>query len=191
MSPKSLTDQQLISLLAQNKEEAFNELFDRYWKKLFSAAYKRVQSRESAEELVQDIFSALWINRKKLVIHTSVESYFFTSVKYKSLRVLQQTLRSASYTETVRIKASDSDHSTEQTVALHDLQESLDKEVEKLPDKCRTVFQMSRYKNYSTKEIAGLLDISEKTVENHIGKALKILRRKLKDYNFVLIFYFF
>lgn len=191
MSPKSLTDQQLISLLAQNKEEAFNELFDRYWKKLFSAAYKRVQSRESAEELVQDIFSALWINRKKLVIHTSVESYFFTSVKYKSLRVLQQTLRSASYTETVRIKASDNDHSTEQTVALHDLQESLDKEVEKLPDKCRTVFQMSRYKNYSTKEIAGLLDISEKTVENHIGKALKILRRKLKDYNFVLIFYFF
>lgn len=191
MSPKSLTDQQLISLLAENKEEAFNELFDRYWKKLFSAAYKRVQSRESAEELVQDIFSSLWINRKKLVIHTSVESYFFTSVKYKSLRALQRTLRNASYTESVRIETPDSDHSTEQTIALHDLQASLDKEVAQLPDKCRTVFQMSRYKNYSTKEIAGLLGISEKTVENHIGKALKILRRKLKDHHFVTIFYFF
>lgn len=180
-----------MGLLAQDKEEAFNELFDRYWKRLFSAAYRRVQSREIAEEIVQDLFSSLWINRKKLNIHSSVESYFFTSVKYKSIRSLQKTILSSRYADSIQQKKSERDHSTEQTIELHDLEESLKKEIENLPDKCRTVFQLSRYQNYSTKEIAGLLNISEKTVENHIGKALKILRKKLKDYEFMIILYFF
>lgn len=182
MPVQTLTDLQLVTLLSEDREDAFDELFGRYWERLFSTAYRRIQSKEATEELIQDLFTSLWMNRKKLDIRTSVSGYLTRSVKYMTLRHLKRELMKNTHLQEVRFLAPAGDRSTEQRLNLRDLQRSLDSEVRNLPVKCRLVFEMSRYSHYSNKEIASLLDISEKTVENHIGKALKILRRNLKDY---------
>jgi RNA polymerase sigma-70 factor (ECF subfamily) len=83
-------------------------------------------------------------------------------------------------------------NTTEDEVFFHDLQEVIEQEISKLPEKCRQVFQLSRHENLSQKEISLRMDISEKTVENHIGKALRLLRLSLKDFiTSALIFFIF
>lgn len=190
-SIQSLSDEQLVALLAKSRKDAFEELFSRHWERLFAIGYQYVQSREVSEELIQDIFTSLWLNRTKLSIHTSIAAYLATAVKYSALRILQKELRKKEYRLETQARMPSQDYSTEHSIALNDLQESLDRELKSLPEKCRLVFEMSRYKNYSNREIADLLAISEKTVKNHITKALRILHRRLKDYIVTLLVLFF
>jgi RNA polymerase sigma-70 factor (ECF subfamily) len=179
---KHLADEQLVVLLREDNEQAFDEIYNRYWSKLFSAAYKRLRSRETAEELVQDLFTSLWANRHKLHIHTSLAAYLFASIKYLVLHHLQKEAVRSNYMQSMQLHPVSVSNPAEEAVLLNDLQGHLQREVDHLPSKCRSVFELSRYEGQSMKEIAAKLEISEKTVENHIGKALKILKVSLKDF---------
>jgi RNA polymerase sigma-70 factor (ECF subfamily) len=179
---KHLTDEQLVVLLNGDDELAFEEIYNRYWSGIFSAAYKRTRSREATEELVQDLFTSLWSNRKKLHIHSSLSAYLFTSIKYLVLHYVQKETVRKNYIHSMQAQTLAVNNTTDGEILLNDLQFHLQKEVDNLPAKCRSVFELSRYEGNSMKEIATKLDISEKTVENHIGKALKILKVSLKDF---------
>ncbi|MDR6781798.1 RNA polymerase sigma-70 factor (family 1) [Pedobacter africanus] len=174
-----LQDEELLQLLKQEQMAAFEEIYNRYWDKLYAAAYKRLQSKEVSEELVQDLFTSLWINRNVLNIHTSVAGYLFTSVRYLVLGQIQKEMVRASYKESLSLNRID--NSTEETVLLNDLVANLNVAVEQLPVKCKSVFELSRKEFKSNKEIAAELGISEKTVENQLTKALKRLRLGLNS----------
>lgn len=163
---------------------AFEEIYNRYWNKLYSAAYKRVQSKEVSEELVQDLFTSLWLNRKTVNVHTSLAAYLFTSVRYLVLNHVQKEMVRASYKESLQLNRVD--NSTEETVLLNDLVLNLNAAVEQLPVKCKSVFELSRKEYKSNKEIAAELGISEKTVENQLTKALRRLRLGLNSLLFSL-----
>ncbi|MNK03678.1 RNA polymerase sigma factor [compost metagenome] len=169
-----LSDEALVLLLKQEDVDAFEELYNRYWDKLYAAAYKRVRSKETSEELVQDFFTSLWLNRNTVQIHSSFEGYLFTSIRYLVLNHLQKELVRSTYKEA--IKTDKVDNSTEETVMLNDLVLNLNKEVEQLPIKCKSVFELSRREYKTNKEIALELGISEKTVENQLTKALRRIR---------------
>lgn len=174
-----LQDEELLQLLKQEQMAAFEEIYNRYWDKLYAAAYKRLQSKEVSEELVQDLFTSLWINRNVLNIHTSVAGYLFTSVRYLVLGQIQKEMVRDSYKESLSLNRVD--NSTEETVLLNDLVANLNVAVEQLPVKCKSVFELSRKEFKSNKEIAAELGISEKTVENQLTKALKRLRLGLNS----------
>jgi len=174
-----LQDEELLQLLKQEQMAAFEEIYNRYWDKLYAAAYKRLQSKEMSEELVQDLFTSLWINRNVLNIHTSVAGYLFTSVRYLVLGQIQKEMVRDSYKESLSLNRVD--NSTEETVLLNDLVANLNVAVEQLPVKCKSVFELSRKEFKSNKEIAAELGISEKTVENQLTKALKRLRLGLNS----------
>lgn len=158
---------------------AFEEIYNRYWNKLYAAAYKRLQSKEVSEELVQDLFTSLWVNRNTINIHTSLAAYLFTSVRYLVLGQVQKEMVRANYKDSLYLNRVD--NSTEETVLLKDLVTNLNVAVEQLPVKCKSVFELSRKENKSNKEIAAELGISEKTVENQLTKALKRLRLSLNS----------
>ncbi len=158
---------------------AFEEIYNRYWDKLYTAAYKRVQLKEVSEELVQDLFTSLWVNRNKVDIRTSLASYLFTSIKYLVLNYMQKEMVRSNYRES--LSGNRIDNSTEETVLLNDLALNINAAVEQLPDKCKSVFELSRKEYKSNKEIAAELGISEKTVENQLTKALKRLRLGLNS----------
>jgi RNA polymerase sigma-70 factor (ECF subfamily) len=173
-----LTDDELFTLLKQGHEAAFDELYSRYWAVLLSAAWKRIDSREAAEEIVQDFFTQLWIKRESIDIHGTPAVYLFTAIKYKVLNYHMKEDVRRRYRNNLQIQT---DHSVEDAVIARDLAILLEKEVQHLPLKCRAVFDLSRKQHKSHKEIAEILHISEKTVENHLTKALRLLRTNFRQ----------
>ncbi|MVN92871.1 RNA polymerase sigma-70 factor [Mucilaginibacter aquatilis] len=173
---QSLNDVELLELIKADHEQAFKEIYDRYWKQLYSFAYKRVKSREVAEEIVQEFLTNFWANRNKLKIQTSFEGYIYTSVKHLVLNYFARESRKSIVFENISLTTSHADYSTEQIIRLHELNTVIAKEVSILPEKCRSVFELSRMQNKTNKEIASTLGISEKTVEGHLSKAIKRLK---------------
>ncbi len=178
---EKLSDERLSLLLFNGDNGAFEEIFNRYWSKLYAAAYKRVKHREAAEEIVQDLFTLLWSKRKSVQIHTSLAAYLYTSVRYMVFNHLQKEMVRGNYKDSVQVGNIFYDNSTEETVLLNDLNSNIEKEINHLPPKCRSVFELSRKKNKTNREIAEVLDISEKTVEGHLTKAIKLLKLSLSD----------
>ncbi|MGF7077173.1 RNA polymerase sigma-70 factor [Mucilaginibacter sp. 3215] len=175
------TDIQLTELFTLGDIDAFEEIYNRYWLKLYSAAYKRVKERETAQEIVQDFFTSFWINREQVKIQTSLQGYLFTSIKYLVLNYKRAEAVRNSYAEILLLVNNSFDNSTEENYYYKELLERVETEVNQLPPKCRNVFELSRKQYKTNKEIAQLMGISEKTVENHLTKALRYLRVNLNS----------
>ena len=190
MKVNMLSDEELFDLLKSDEFafQAFTHLYNRFWELLYSAAYKRLKSREVSEEIVQDFFTKLWINRKEISITTSAEGYIFTSIKYLVLGYIDKETVRNKFRALIDVSESSLDDSTQEKINLNELVASIDKQVQSLPPKCRSVFELSRTEYKTNKEIASELGISEKTVENHLTKALKRLRLNLSD-SFLLLFF--
>lgn len=185
-----LSDQNLVDLCRDGDSKAFEELYNRYWSKLYSSAFKRIKVREVAEEIVQELFTSLWTNREKIAIHTSFQNYLYSSVAYLVFAYLHKEYKRRSYEESALSKINVYDNSTEEIIAFNDLGKKLENELKQLPDRCRSVFELSRKQYKSNKEIASVMGISEKTVENQITKALRILRVNLKYLSILLLLAF-
>jgi RNA polymerase sigma-70 factor (ECF subfamily) len=183
---KANSDEGLVKFLKQQEFGAFEEIYLRYWKKLYSSAFKRVQSREVAEELVQDIFTSLWVNRETVAIEI-LSAYLYTAIKYKVINYLEKEISRRNYSEFQIQSAIRVSNSTEEMVLLNELNMALEKEIQKLPPKRQQIFKMSREEHLSIKQVASNLGISEKTAENQLGKALKVLKINLRHFNIFLI----
>lgn len=177
---REYSDEVLLKLLRQEGLEAFEEIYRRYWKRLYSMSYKRVQSREISEELVQDIFTSLWVARNTVIID-NLSAYLFSAVKYKVINHLAKEFSKKTYAER-QLASVKEDNSTEEKVLLDDLEGALEKAIGKLPAKRQMIFKLHRQENLSIKQVASQLGISEKTVENQYGKAMKMLKLNLKHF---------
>ncbi|HEY0297932.1 MAG TPA: RNA polymerase sigma-70 factor [Arachidicoccus sp.] len=175
------TDAQLIELLKSGNENAFAEIYERYWQKLFVVANNRLGSHMEAEEVVQDVFFSFWKRREALNIEYSLNTYFAVAVKYKVINY-----QASAYRKNVHEISGDvlsAEPATEMTLQLltaKELQEQLTKAIDNLPEKCRIVFLKSREDGKANAVIANELNISEKTVEAHITRALHALRSSLR-----------
>ena len=175
------TEAALLENLRANDALAFAELYDRYWQHLYATAYRKLGSREGAEEVVQDIFVALWQNRHGPAIE-HLPAYLLTAVRYRVLDMLKARQPRESYRTHVRHHAPRQDHNTEETVAADDLSLALLSSLRQLPEHTREVFRLSRLEHQSVPEIAARLNVSRKTVEYHLTRALKALRFSLRDF---------
>lgn len=174
------TDDDLLALLATGEAVAFKQIYKKYWYKLYVYANKRLRCKEAAEEVVQNFFIGFWMKREQLKINSSLEAYLYTAVRYCIIdHVVKEATRN-NYYQLAYLDHKVADNCTEDVVILNDLVTAVEKEVVKLPVKCRSVFMLSRNEHKSNKEIAAELGISEKTVENHITNAIKHLRLNLK-----------
>jgi len=183
---KHLPDAELLDLVKGDNMEAFEELYNRHWKNLYAFAYKRVRSKEVAEEIVQDFLANLWAGRKTMMIKTSFEGYIYTAIRNLVFNYIAKETRRKAYSHFLELFKVDADNSTEEMITTRDLQENIEKGLDNLPEKCRSVFELSRHENKSNKEIAAELGISEKTVEGHLTKAIKRLRVTLNSALFIL-----
>lgn len=184
-----LSEEELVVYLKQDKLNAFKEIYTRYWKRLYSAAYKRLKNKELCEEIVQELFTNLWIKRQTLHINTGLAAYLYSSVSHYVIDQYRKELVREKYREAFKvIHSQQTDNSTEEAILLKDLTDTIESEISHLPDKCRSVYELSRKEHKSNKEIAMYLGISEKTVENHLTKALKRLQIGLNHYLGLVLF---
>ena len=181
MTLKELEQVTLFSLKEGNVE-AFNLCYDLYFKALCSFANLIVKQPEIAEEITQNIFMEIWMKREKLPVNSSFKAYILTAVRNDCLDHLKHKKTVEKYTDLqIKNKTYAYDDIFNQLIDK-ELQAHLDSAIQKLPEHCRKVFLLSRFHYHSYKEIAGELNISIKTVENQIGKALKIIRKELDPY---------
>ncbi len=178
----NLNDEELIKLLYNGNRRAFDALYYRYFAKLYSVAYKRVKSKEDAEEIIQELFTNLWIKRELININQNFSSYIFTAVKYMIFKYYRKEGVQKVYAENLSIVYSELENTTEEIIFFNDLNLQFENAVNNLPDKSKTVFSLSRKEHKTNKEIAYQLGITEKAVEYHITKALSLLRINLKDF---------
>jgi RNA polymerase sigma-70 factor (ECF subfamily) len=159
----------------------FEEVFKDHFKSLHSYAYTIVKDDIMAEEMVQNVFYKLWEKKGQIEVTQSVTAYLYRSVYNESLNYLKHLKVREAHQAYVKHQPGDSNNAAEH-IRLKDLKQNLDRALSELPEQCRTVFQMSRFEELKYQEIADRLSISVKTVENHMGKALRLLREKLVDF---------
>lgn len=180
-------DLQLVEALKQDDRQAFHEIYELYWERLFAYVYNRMQNRESSEEVLQEVFLSLWENRFDLKIRSSLSSYLYSSVKYKMLNIMRSKKVRAKYAKDFKAFAQTyAPAQAESNQNLSDLKNLIEYSLSSLPPKCQLVYRMSRQEHIPNQEIADKLHISKKTVENHLTKALKHLRMNLTEYNLIL-----
>ncbi len=158
---------------------AFNALYLRYWENLYRFAYSILKDEDQAKDILQDIFFALWRNREALEIR-SVAAYLYRAVRYEVTRALRNGRLSAAHEE--YLATLPAPHSSESELHLADLEGQLKDSLRELPQKCREVFYLSRFKELSNKEIAQKLNLSQRTVEWHISSALQHLRQSINRF---------
>lgn len=159
----------------------FEELFREHFVHLCNFAGQYVSDHDAAKDITQKVFINLWENRDKIDVRQSVISYLFTSVKNRSLNYLRDHKKYRS--RILDLDCSDVELSIpEESMEMEDLRRRIRATLDLLPEKCRVVFEMSRYEDKKYREIAEELNISQKTVEAHMSKAIKSLREQLKEY---------
>ncbi len=178
------TDRQLIALLNAGDKLAFTTIYNRYWKRLFTAAANKVDDLQEAEDIVQQLFITIWDRRRVLEITSSLESYLAVAVKYRVLKSLDRSFKRQHFSDEAANAALGEveDDSMQQWLEFQEIKARLNVLVDALPEKCQLVYRLSREQGHSQKEIAEELNVSEKTVEWHMSKALKVLRTGLKGF---------
>ncbi len=173
-------------ILEKDWQASFEQVFKEHFKGLHAYAYSVLKDDIMAEEMVQNVFYKLWEKKGQIEVNQSMTAYLYRSVYNESLNYLKHLKVRAAHQSYAKRQPQDSNNAAEQ-IKLKDLQQKLDKALSELPEQCRTVFQMSRFEELKYQEIAVRLNISVKTVENHMGKALRLLREKLADFLPVLL----
>ena len=176
-----MTDNEFKDLLRIDSEKAIEALFREHYDYLCRAVYRVLPRSAIVEDLVQDVFFEFWKKHDKIEINISIRAYLRRAVVNKTLNYIRdQRLKTVSPEN--RPEPVSTFVEVEKQMEAADLQKQIDEVIDSLPERCRMVFVLSRFEEKSYKEIAKELDISIKTVENQISKALKVMRKGLADF---------
>lgn len=186
-----LNEQEYWPLVNKGDKGAFEKVFKLYYQPLCNYACSMLKDLDEAEEVVQNMFVNLWNKREQLQISSSLKSYLYRAVHNDCLNRIKHVKMKMSYADDYKNTATVGTDSSAKLLDAKELSRQIQEAIDELPQQCGLVFKMNRFDNLKYAEIAKELDISVKTVENHMGKALKILREKLKDYLPLLIWILF
>jgi RNA polymerase sigma-70 factor, ECF subfamily len=171
-------------------ENNFRQLFNDHYSVLCKYSLRIVRRSEIAEEIVQDQFIYIWKNKDQLHFHNSFQSYLYRAVKNKSIDYLRSRFAMAEYVDDSDIAQQAAAEDPSSGMEMNELQEMVSKAVFLLPEKCHTIFTMSRFGEMKNQEIADSLDISIKTVENQITIAIKKLKAFLDKHWMIMTLLF-
>ena len=185
---KNKSDEELFNLLKKDNGFALDELFNRYWEKLFKSADKLLFDEDAAKDVVQNVFVKLWENRNSIMV-SNLYAYLLQATKYQVVSYLRKGKFTAQHED--ELESLGSVNNTEQTINFNELNHVIIESLEQIPGRCREIFYLSRFEYLSNKEIADRLDISIRTVETQISKALKYIRETLETTWIVFLLFLF
>ena len=174
-------------LLKEENRAAFNELYFRYWEKMYRSAFNVVLDDAATKDIIQDIFLSLWRKRHTQQIK-NLSPYLFQSVKFRVAKYLKKN-RLTQYHEDELAHISPT-NVTEEEINFKELNGRLHLAINQLPVKRKEVFWLSRFEQLSNKEIAEKLNLSPRTVEWHISNALKQIRHYINAVVVILVNFF-
>lgn len=178
------SDNELAALLKEADKDAYTEIYNRYWKKMLLLAWNHCKDKSHAEDIVHEVFIALW-NRRSGDLIMNVPGFLTTAIKFNIFKHYQK-VQQRKQLALKNYEFKESSYDEDKLDALF-LKEYINGIVEQLPEKCRLTFKYSREEGLNNAEIAERMNISEKGVEANLTRALKIIRGNLKDSGLLLL----
>lgn len=185
----SLIDNQLVDLVKSGDERAFAELYERYWGLIFHHVLKMTRDKDETQDLVQEIFTNLWLQIEHIEPGTNISGYLYVSARNKVINLIRHDKIKKDYLSSLSAFGVMHQNTVLEQLSARDLSIAIEKEIQNLPSKMRAIFELSRKQHRSYKEIADKLQISDKTVKKQIHNAIKILRLRLNIFSLILSVY--
>lgn len=183
-SKPDIPEQQWLAALRTGDERALRAIFDRHYPLLLTDIYRLIPDEDTCKDLAQEVLVELWRKRAELDIHTSLRAYLRRAAVNRALNFIKTSKKIVlEEPEERHFEADDSARQLQMKDRQENLEQALAEAIERLPEKCRLVFTLSRFENLSHRAIAEKLGISVKTIENQITKAMRLLREALLKYN--------
>lgn len=188
---------EIVQKIISGDESSFEEVYRFYYPRLNYFSKQYLFDSEASKNIVQDVFTELWDKRQTLRRDTNLNAWLFTVTKNKSLKVINQLNSKHNYDNFILARQLEANYKSltdfnTNNLVFDELQAQIQSSLEKLTPACRKVFEMSRFADKKNREIAEELNLSLKTVEAHISKALRTLKADLKDFlPFFYILFFF
>ncbi len=173
----------LLKRLKKGEGKVIEELFDTFWDKLYVFAFNIVSDSNVCDDIVQEIFTDLWVRRNELEIE-NLRGFLFQAVKFKSLKHIRSKKIAEQHLQ--RINQINVHNETEEKIYSEELMKLLDESIAKLPERCREIFILSRFDHLSNIQIADKLGLSIQTVKNQLSKALERLRLDVQSVTLML-----
>lgn len=168
--------------LTLHTEAEFKMLFTTHYDALCRTAWLLLKDRDMAEDVVQDVFVKLWLRRHELEIRTSFKAYLYKAVTLRAIDYLRREKRVEKISSDSGLNILPSDNSASSFLENKEINAAIEKALEAMPDTTQAIFKMSRYSGLKNREIAEALQISIKTVESNMGRALKVMHQHLQSY---------
>lgn len=170
--------------------EGYEILFNEHYSRMVSYAFNFLKEQEGSEEIAQEVFYQLWINREKTEIKTSISSYLYRAVRNRCINLIKHIEIRENYKQFNSEEIEKADKEFADTLTVSELDKRIRKSIDNMPMQRKKIFLMCRYNEMTYKEIAEKMGLSKKTIENQMGKALQYLRRELKDYMPLILIFF-
>ena len=184
-----LSDNELSTLLINGDHKAYEQLYQRYFRLLYTYAFKKLRDEEQAKDITQEFFTELWYKRNAIIFNANIAGYFYSAINNRILNYFSRETVKSKYINAIDDFLATETDTTDHLIREKQLLHLIEREIQALPPKMRQVFEMSRKEHLSNKEIAERLDISERTVETQVSNALYRLRTKLGLAVFLFLLY--
>ncbi|RKR80061.1 RNA polymerase sigma-70 factor (ECF subfamily) [Mucilaginibacter gracilis] len=182
----TFSDTELFDLFKSGDHAAYKEIYNRYYAALYIHAFKRLQEREECRDIIQELFTNLWLKRAETELSGQLSGYLYTSVRNRIFDLLARKKLKSSYLNSIQEFAATNHITADHRIRQNQLTAIIEQEIQALPTRTREIFELSRKGHFTHREIAEQLDISEQTVKTTVNNALKVLRVKLGTMFFLL-----
>jgi RNA polymerase sigma-70 factor (ECF subfamily) len=183
------SDEDLMLEIKAGNMLAFDILYRKYSIRLYKFALSLLKIPEEAENIVQDVFMKLWLNREKVDKAASVRYFVFSIAHNSSISLLRKKLNESKFTEYLLTRQDSFQEPETLLLEYNELDEKLNKVIDSLPTRQQEVYRMHHIEGLKYADIAGRLGISENTIENHMSRALKTIRTKMGGYSFAALLF--
>lgn len=187
MEEQGKSEHDLVKRLIRGDKKSFEDIYCAYYDRLFNFAREYIGSRDDTADLIQNVFTKLWANRKRLESDSNIGAWLFTVTRNEAISYLEHRRIVLAYRDNEQTKINRANMLALKQIRLSDdtlfnIYDIIGRSIDNMPPQCRKVFLMSRVRRMTYEHIARKLSISVKTVESHMSTALAILRKSLSDY---------
>ena len=184
-------DEELMKEVKAGNMLAFDTLYRKYSRRLYKFSYSILKSTQEAENIIQDVFLNLWLNREKIEKSSSVKYYVFTIAYNSAISIIRKKARESQFIEYVKTLQDMKEEPVDLQFEYKELDERVSAIINSLPVRQKEVYQLHRIEGLKYSEIAERMNISINTIENHMSRALKTIRKKLANYSLPVILFCF
>jgi RNA polymerase sigma-70 factor (ECF subfamily) len=185
------SDEEMMKEIRAGNMLAFDALYRKYSRRLYKFSYSILKSTQEAENNIQDVFLNLWLNRTKIEKSSSVKYYVFTIAYNSAISIIRKKAKETQFIEYVKTLQDFTQEPVDLQIEYHELDEKLDEIINALPGRQKEVYLLHRVEGLKYAEIAERMNISINTIENHMSRALKTIRKKLANYSLPVILFCF